>query len=58
MVDTGVSPMPRIDPTLPSLDTVQVTRLKEKEELQALNDKFASFIDKVGKCWVYLFISD
>ncbi len=54
MVDAGVSPMLRIDPTLPSLDTVQVTRLKEKEELQVLNDKFASFIDKVGKCWVYL----
>ena len=46
--DVGVSPVPSIDPTLPSLDTVQITRLKEKEELQALNDKFASFIDKVG----------
>uniref|UniRef100_A0A8C2JC46 Si:dkey-183i3.5 n=1 Tax=Cyprinus carpio TaxID=7962 RepID=A0A8C2JC46_CYPCA len=45
-VDAGAGPMPSIDPTLPSLDTVQVTRLKEKEELQALNDKFASFIDK------------
>lgn len=47
-VDAGTAPMPRIDPTLPSLDTVQVIRMKEKEELQALNDKFASFIDKVG----------
>lgn len=46
-VDAGVSPVPTIDPTLPSMDTVQVTRLKEKEELQVLNDKFASFIDKV-----------
>ncbi|XP_041749793.2 thread biopolymer filament subunit alpha-like [Coregonus clupeaformis] len=42
----GVSPVPSIDPSLPSLDTVQVTRLKEKEELQVLNDKFATFIDK------------
>lgn len=47
-VEAGVGPVPSIDPTLPSLDTVQVTRLKEKEELQALNDKFASFIDKVS----------
>lgn len=46
-VDAGVSPVPKIDPSLPSMDTVQVTRLKEKEELQVLNDKFASFIDKV-----------
>lgn len=46
-VDAGVSPVPTIDPSLPSMDTVQVTRLKEKEELQVLNDKFASFIDKV-----------
>nr|XP_046162520.1 thread biopolymer filament subunit alpha [Oncorhynchus gorbuscha] len=44
--DVGVSPVPSIDPSLPSLDTVQVTRLKEKEELQVLNDKFATFIDK------------
>ncbi|CAB1352385.1 unnamed protein product, partial [Coregonus sp. 'balchen'] len=42
----GISPVPSIDPSLPSLDTVQVTRLKEKEELQVLNDKFATFIDK------------
>lgn len=55
-VDAGAGPMPSIDPTLPSPDTVQVTRLKEKEELQALNDKFATFIDKVSKSlsWVYL----
>lgn len=46
-VDAGISPVPTIDPTLPSMDTVQVMRLKEKEELQVLNDKFASFIDKV-----------
>lgn len=46
-VDAGISPVPTIDPTLPSMDMVQVTRLKEKEELQVLNDKFASFIDKV-----------
>lgn len=46
-VDAGVSPVPTIDPSLPSMDTVQVTRMKEKEELQTLNDKFASFIDKV-----------
>ncbi|KAF4077428.1 hypothetical protein AMELA_G00208000 [Ameiurus melas] len=45
-VDAGISPVPTIDPTLPSMDTVQVMRLKEKEELQVLNDKFASFIDK------------
>ncbi|XP_051536835.1 thread biopolymer filament subunit alpha-like [Myxocyprinus asiaticus] len=45
-VDARVSPVPSIDPTLPSPDTVQVTRMKEKEELQALNDKFATFIDK------------
>lgn len=30
----GLSPVPSIDPSLPSLDTVQVTRLKEKEELK------------------------
>lgn len=53
-VDAGAGLMPSIDPTLPSLNTVQVIRLKEKEDLQALNDKFASFIDKVGKSWVYL----
>lgn len=47
-VEAGAGPVPSIDPTLPSLDTVQGTRLKEKEELQALNDKFASFIDKVS----------
>lgn len=47
-VDAGVSPVPTIDPSLPSMDTVQVTRMKEKEELQTLNDKFASFIDKVS----------
>ncbi|WP_198650606.1 hypothetical protein, partial [Saccharospirillum mangrovi] len=29
------------------MDTVQITRLKEKEELQGLNNKFATFIDKV-----------
>lgn len=46
-VDAGVSPVPTIDPSLPSMDTVQITRMKEKEELQVLNDKFASFIDKV-----------
>lgn len=47
-VDEGVgSSLTSIDPSLPSVDTVQVTRLKEKEELQVLNDKFASFIDKV-----------
>lgn len=46
--EAGISPVPIIDPSLPSLDTVQVTRLREKEELQALNDKFASFIDKVS----------
>lgn len=46
-VSAGVTPVPSIDPSLPSLDTVQVTRLKEKEELQVLNNKFASFIDKV-----------
>ncbi|KAK2827243.1 hypothetical protein Q7C36_018169 [Tachysurus vachellii] len=45
-VDAGVSPVPTIDPTLPSMDSVQITRLKEKEELQVLNDKFANFIDK------------
>ncbi|XP_057217199.1 thread biopolymer filament subunit alpha isoform X2 [Triplophysa rosa] len=45
-VEAGASPVPSIDPTLPSLDTVQVTRLREKGELQVLNDKFASFIDK------------
>ncbi|CAI9595614.1 unnamed protein product [Staurois parvus] len=39
--------MPSIDPSLPSVDTVQVTRQKEKEELQNLNNKFAQFIDKV-----------
>ncbi|KAJ8342823.1 hypothetical protein SKAU_G00327510 [Synaphobranchus kaupii] len=45
-VDAGISPVPSLDPSLPSVDTVQVTRLKEKEELQALNDKFANVIDK------------
>ncbi|XP_029458339.1 thread biopolymer filament subunit alpha-like [Rhinatrema bivittatum] len=43
----AIPDIPSIDPTLPSVDTVQVTRLKEKEELQNLNNKFASFIDKV-----------
>ncbi|CAJ0950320.1 unnamed protein product [Ranitomeya imitator] len=43
----GAPDIPSIDPSLPSVDTVQVTRLKEKEELQGLNNKFASFIDKV-----------
>lgn len=47
-VVSGAGPVPSIDPTLPSLDTVQVTRLREKGELQVLNDKFASFIDKVS----------
>lgn len=54
--DVGVSPVPSIDPSLPSLDTVQVTRLKEKEELQVLNDKFATFIDKVCNENITLFI--
>ncbi|KAK7143559.1 hypothetical protein R3I93_014654 [Phoxinus phoxinus] len=45
-VDAGVGPVLSIDPTLPSLDTVQITRMKEKGELQVLNDKFATFIDK------------
>lgn len=55
-VDAGAGPVLSIDPTLPSLDTVQITRMKEKGELQALNDKFASFIDKVSESfrWVYL----
>ncbi|RXM30539.1 Thread biopolymer filament subunit alpha [Acipenser ruthenus] len=46
-VEAGILEMPSIDPSLPSVDAVQVTRLKEKEELQSLNNKFASFIDKV-----------
>lgn len=46
-VDAGVSPVPTIDPSLPSMDSVQIIRMKEKEELQTLNDRFASFIDKV-----------
>lgn len=47
-IDAGVSPLPALDPSLPSVDAVQLTRMKEKDELQALNNKFASFIDKVG----------
>ncbi|KAG8452934.1 hypothetical protein GDO86_004654, partial [Hymenochirus boettgeri] len=43
----SVLDIPSIDPSLPSVDTVQVTRLKEKEELRDLNNKFAGFIDKV-----------
>ena len=40
--------MPLIDPsTLPPIDTVQVTRIKEKQDLQTLNDKFAALVDKV-----------
>ncbi|KAL4630902.1 thread biopolymer filament subunit alpha-like, partial [Arapaima gigas] len=45
-VAADVSPRLNIDPSLPSVDTVQMTRMKEKEQLQVLNDKFASFIDK------------
>ncbi|XP_041089214.1 thread biopolymer filament subunit alpha isoform X2 [Polyodon spathula] len=47
MTEEEILEMPSIDPSLPSVDAVQVTRLKEKEELQSLNNKFASFIDKV-----------
>uniref|UniRef100_A0A8C4QPN0 Si:dkey-183i3.5 n=1 Tax=Eptatretus burgeri TaxID=7764 RepID=A0A8C4QPN0_EPTBU len=37
-----------IDPTLfPPLDAVQGSRIKEKQELQGLNDKFAALVDKV-----------
>uniref|UniRef100_A0A8C4RA89 Si:dkey-183i3.5 n=1 Tax=Eptatretus burgeri TaxID=7764 RepID=A0A8C4RA89_EPTBU len=37
-----------IDPaTLPSPDTVQHTRIQEKQDLQALNNKFANLVDQV-----------
>ncbi|KPP65790.1 thread biopolymer filament subunit alpha-like, partial [Scleropages formosus] len=42
----GTSGLAGSGPGFRGADTVQVTRLKEKEELQVLNNKFASFIDK------------
>uniref|UniRef100_S4RJI7 IF rod domain-containing protein n=1 Tax=Petromyzon marinus TaxID=7757 RepID=S4RJI7_PETMA len=44
----GIVPMPNIDPaSFPPLDMVQGPRLREKEELQKLNDRFAGFVDRV-----------
>ncbi|KAA0720109.1 Thread biopolymer filament subunit alpha [Triplophysa tibetana] len=47
-VEAGAGPVASIDPTLPSLDTVQVTRLREKGELQVLTDKFASSLIRLA----------
>lgn len=43
--------------------TVQTVRIQEKEQIKTLNNRFASFIEKVGtitksfanKCWVFKF---
>lgn len=44
----SIPSLPTIDvANLPSLDFVQGVRLKEKLDMQSLNNKFATFIDKV-----------